>query len=219
MWNTVAWVSLVVAFACAAAIAVDELRRPQRMAIMNVVWPVTALYFSVFALWAYFARGRAEPHAGEQMEMGGEDHSPPTAWQTALATSHCGAGCTLGDIVAEFSVAALGLKLLGTPLYAEMAADLALAWLLGVAFQYFSIQPMRHLPPAQAVWMAVKADTLSILTFEIGLFGWMALSYYVLSPAPHLMPSQPTYWLMMQIGMVLGFLTAWPANGGWCNAA
>jgi hypothetical protein len=215
MWNEIAAVSLAVAFVCAIAIAVDELRRPQPMAIMNVVWPVTALYGSVFAAWAYFAHARAQPR-GSQGEPGmAMDHSdprPPTAWQTALATSHCGAGCTLGDIVAEFTIAGLGLRLWGSPLWAEMAGDLLLAWGLGILFQYWSIQPMRHLSPREALVAAVQADTLSILAFEVGLFGWMALTYFVLFPNPHLMPTQPLYWLMMQVGMVLGFLTAWPAN-------
>jgi ABC-type antimicrobial peptide transport system permease subunit len=49
--------------------------------------------------------------------------------------------------------------------------------------------------------------------FEIGLFGWMALMAAVFFPARHhLMPSSPAYWLLMQIGMIVGFLTAWPAN-------
>ena len=51
MLAAIAWVSLAVAFACALWIAVDEMRHPQAMAIMNIVWPVTALYLSVFALW------------------------------------------------------------------------------------------------------------------------------------------------------------------------
>jgi hypothetical protein len=216
MANALAWISLLAAFVSAAIIAADELRRPQRMSIMNVVWPVTALYFSVFALWAYFARGRAQPRAQRaerRMPMEHDRNStPPTLWQVTLATSHCGAGCTLGDIFAAFTISALSLTLWGTPLFAEMAGDLAMAWLLGVLFQYLSIQPMQHLAPSEALWAAIQADTLSILAFEVGLFGWMALSYYVLFPAPHLMPQQPLYWLMMQIGMVLGFGTAWPAN-------
>jgi hypothetical protein len=32
---------------CAAVIAYDELRHPQHMWIMNVVWPVTALFGTV----------------------------------------------------------------------------------------------------------------------------------------------------------------------------
>ena len=59
---------------------------------------------------------------------------------------------------------------------------------------------------------ALKADTLSILAFEIGLFGWMALTYFVLFPNPHLKANQPLYWFMMQIGMIIGFFTSFPMN-------
>jgi hypothetical protein len=56
--TAIASVSLVIAFISAAVIAVDEFRHPQRMWIMNIVWPVTALYLSVFTLWVYFRIGR-----------------------------------------------------------------------------------------------------------------------------------------------------------------
>lgn len=49
MLEMVAWTSLVVAFLCAAVIVIDEIRRPQQMAVMNIVWPVTALYLSILA--------------------------------------------------------------------------------------------------------------------------------------------------------------------------
>ena len=217
MLAALARISLIAAFACALIITIDETRHPQKMWVMNLVWPITALYFSVFALWAYFRMGRPMardmtakmPHM--KMEQAAEQQDP-TWQQTAVATSHCGAGCTLGDVVAEFSVMGLGLSLLGSPLYASFAADLLLAWLFGIAFQYFSIKPMRDLSASQALVAALKADTLSIITFEIGLFGWMALTYFVFFPNPHLMANQPLYWFMMQIGMVLGFFTSYPMN-------
>ena len=71
---------------------------------------------------------------------------------------------------------------------------------------------MRNLTPGQALVAALKADTLSILAFEVGLFGWMALTYFVFFPNPHLEPTQPAYWLMMQIGMVIGYFTSYPMN-------
>lgn len=217
MLATLAWISLIAAFACALIIAVDEARHPQKMWIMNLVWPITALYFSVFALWGYFRIGRTMDRAAmsemSHMNMARAAQPPDPTWrQTAVATSHCGAGCTLGDIVAEVSLFSLGLTLLGSPLYASFAADLFLAWLLGIAFQYFTIKPMRNLSSSQALVAALKADTLSILTFEIGLFGWMALTYSVLFPTPHLAPNQPVYWFMMQIGMVIGYFTSYPMN-------
>lgn len=219
----VSWLSLAVAFLCAIVIAVDELRHPQKMWIMNIVWPVTALYFSVFAVWAYFKIGRGmakeamqgmskqqmEEHKKKQEEQARKD---PTWQQTALSVSHCGAGCTIGDIMSEFTIFGVGMTLLGKPIFAEYAGDLLLAWLLGIAFQYFTIKPMRNLSPAQGLIAAVKADTLSIVTFEIGLFAWMALTYFVFFPHPHLMPNQPAYWFMMQIGMVLGYFTSYPMN-------
>jgi hypothetical protein len=58
MLSVIAWISLIVAFVCALIIAVDEARHPQKMWITNLVWPITALYFSVLALWGYFRIGR-----------------------------------------------------------------------------------------------------------------------------------------------------------------
>lgn len=37
MLNTIAWISLGIAFTCAIIITVDELRHPQKMGIMNFV--------------------------------------------------------------------------------------------------------------------------------------------------------------------------------------
>jgi hypothetical protein len=54
----IAWSSVGIAFACSLAIIIEEIPHPQKMWIMNIVWPVTSLYFSVFGLWAYFCFGR-----------------------------------------------------------------------------------------------------------------------------------------------------------------
>ena len=94
-WVMLAWVAIGVAVVCALVIAVDEVRHPQAMGVMNVVWPVTALYFSVFAVWAYFALGRKSTRAAVQamgeMKMDEEAHEKPTLAEVAVATSHCGA--------------------------------------------------------------------------------------------------------------------------------
>lgn len=58
MLELTARISLVIAFLCAIVITVDIVRHPQKMGIMNIVWPLTALYGSVFALWGYLSLGR-----------------------------------------------------------------------------------------------------------------------------------------------------------------
>ena len=202
---------------CAAAIAVDLVRRPQRMAVMNPVWPINALYLGPVALWAYWAMGREQPAAAHgqhhhgQHRMDGGAREPPTWRQVFKGTMHCGAGCTLGDILAETAVFLGGFTLFGSAFGAELAGDFALAYLLGLAFQYFAIVPMRGLPPGKGIVEAAKADTLSLLAFEVGLFGWMALMRFVLFDPP-LRPDRASYWFMMQVGMAIGFLTSYPVN-------
>lgn len=98
-WLTaLAWAALTVAFASAAWIGYDIYVRGyrQRMKIMEVVWPVTALYFGPLAAWAYRAWGRPSAHRW-QAGHGGPPDKPGYA-TTAVGVSHCGAGCTLGDI-------------------------------------------------------------------------------------------------------------------------
>ncbi len=220
MFTLVAWISLGGAFLCAFVIAFDEIQNPQEMWIMNIVWPITALYLSGFAMWGYFriGRGMTKNAMRDMSKRQTEPHerareSPDPTWrQTAVSDSHCGAGCVIGDIIAEFSLFALGWMFFGKSLYAEYAGDLLLAWLFGIVFQYFAITPMRHLSLGQGLISAIKSDTLSIITFEIGLFAWMALTFFVIFPHPHLKPTGAGYWFMMQIGMVLGFFTSYPMN-------
>ena len=71
---------------------------------------------------------------------------------------------------------------------------------------------MRNLSVGQGIWAAIKADTLSISAFQIGMYGWMALVFFKWFPGPHLHPNQPSYWLMMQIAMICGFITSLPVN-------
>ena len=135
-------------------------------------------------------------------------------WVTmAIEVSHCGSGCTLGDVISEFAIFGLGLTIAGLTLGAEYAGDYIFALAFGIIFQFFAIAPMRGLGLKDGLIAAAKADVISLTAFEIGLFGWMAIMAFVLFPAPHnLMPSSAAYWLLMQTGMIIGYLTSWPAN-------
>jgi hypothetical protein len=91
------------------------------------------------------------------------------------------------------------------------AIEFALAYLFGIAFQYIPIRAMRDISPVAALWEAVKADTLSLVAFEVGMFGWMAVArFWLLHEAAA--PSSIAFWFMMQIGMIAGFATTYPAN-------
>jgi len=209
-----AWVALASGLISAGIVLRDIGRgHRQRMPAMAWVWPITCLYTGPLGLWAYRRLGL--PHSPAWLAERGLDEPPeqPGWASTALGVSHCGAGCTLGDIVAEWAVFALGLTIAGQALYPEMIGDYVLAVMLGLAFQYLAIAPMRGLGVRAGIVAAAKADILSLTAFEVGLFGWMALQAFVLFPAPHhLHPDSPVYWFGMQIGMCLGFVTSYPVN-------
>ena len=210
------------------------------MGVMNFVFPITALYFGPLALAFYWRWARAAapaparrvpqpvaadsgggPQAGggphPQHDMAGATGPGARArpWWVTMATevSHCGSGCALGDVISEFAVFWLALAIAGSALGAEYAGDYLLALALGIVFQYFAIAPMRGLGLRDGLVAAAKADVISLTAFEVGLFGWMAVMTFVLFPAPHtLMPSSAAFWLLTQVGMMIGYLTSWPAN-------
>jgi len=206
--HLLAVVSVLLGFVSAALITVDVVRHPQKMWIMNVVWPVTALYFSVITIWAYYQFGRmsakdaAPYHPADQGAQGrdikdriksAERKTGKPFWQiVALGVTHCGSGCTLGDIISEFAIFGLGLTLFGSKLGTEYIGDYILAFALGILFQYFTIAPMRKLGFWDGIIAALKADALSLTAFEVGLFGWMALMNLVLFH-PALQPDSWTY--------------------------
>lgn len=246
-WLVVAWVFVGIGVLSCSLILLDVLRGyRQQMAIMNWVYPITALYWGPVAIYFYATRGRrmtqrwAREHNTrlERMTPSSDREADPPRrpsfasrdwWAISKGVSHCGAGCTLGDITGEWIVYITSLTFGGftlaaaNSLCAMLVLDFVFAWTYGVAFQYFSIVPMRDdLGRLEGAWAAIKADTLSILSFQVGLFGYMALFHLVLFKPP-LSVASPVYWLMMQIGMVIGFFTAWPVNTalirrGWKDA-
>lgn len=214
--------------ACAIIIAIDEVRHPQHMGIMNVVWPVTALFGAAWVLWQYFTYGRLATHARMHAAME-NDETPPNKRLTPFpimvgnAALHCGSGCTLGDICAEWLVfgfpaiaVAFGWQsIFRHRIFAVWIVDYLFAYAFGIVFQYFTIAPMRGLSFGKGIWAAVKADTLSLTAWQVGMYGFMAIAYFVIFRigfGANLETDTPEFWFMMQIAMMFGFATAYPVN-------
>ena len=226
--HALSWLALLLGLGCAAVIAADVLRHPQHMGIMNIVWPVTALFGTVLSLWGYFAYGRLATQARAQAAMQRGEEMPskvrtPFAVMVGKGTSHCGAGCTLGDIVAEWLVFLLPSvavwfgwrSLFEERMYAVWVVDYLFAFAIGIAFQYFTIKPMRGLSVGEGLVQAVKADALSLTAWQVGMYGFMAFAGFYLFRhvlGARLEVNMPEFWFMMQIAMLCGFVTAYPVN-------
>ncbi len=212
----------------AAIISLDLIRHPQHMWIMNLVWPITALFGTGWILWQYFTYGRlaTREKAHAAMQLG--DDLPnkkltPFPIIVANGTLHCGAGCTLGDVCAEWLVFAFpGIavafgwqSVFSEKIFAVWIVDYVFAYAFGIIFQYFTIAPMRDLSLGQGIVAAVKADTLSLTAWQVGMYGFMAVAYFIIFGSLiglKLETDAVEFWFMMQLAMVFGFLTAYPVN-------
>jgi hypothetical protein len=213
--QTTAVISLLLAAGCVIVVIIDLTSHPQHMWIMNIVWPLTALYAGPLALWAYYRIGRLSAREKVEKAQAGGDQMPAKKkpfWQSAaVGTTHCGSGCTLGDICAEWFIFFLPVTLFGRTVFAAWALDYVLAFLFGIAFQFFTIKPMRGLSTGAGLKAALQADTLSLTSWQLGMYGWMAVVIFLIFG--HEIPkTNPVFWFMMQIAMIAGFLTSYPVN-------
>lgn len=224
MLNLIAVFLVCSGIGIAVHIAIDLTHRPQSMKIMNTVWILTALWGSYLALWAYNKLGRSTPpmKMGEAgMNMGDTemkmnmpmDGMKRPHWQSiALSALHCGAGCTLADIIGEWFTNYIPITIAGSQLAGNWVLDFILALIIGVYFQFYAIREMEKISIGNALTRAFKADFFSLLSWQIGMYGWMAIVYFVLFVNQPLPKDTWMFWFMMQLAMLLGFCCAYPMN-------
>ena len=148
------------------------------------------------------------------MDMGmsmGEMRRP--YWQSvALSALHCGAGCTLADIIGEWFTNYVPVTVAGSQLFGNWVLDFILALMIGVYFQFYAIREMERISAGKALSRAFKADFFSLLSWQIGMYGWMAIVYFVLFVNEPLPKDTWIFWFMMQLAMLFGFFCAYPMN-------
>ena len=196
---------------CAAYMAWQMKRTPPKMAVMRFVWPLCALFAGPLLIWFYHR------YAGMAAD------ETPYAAKVAKGTLHCGAGCSLADLICEnvAHVAPGVLAFFGmgtifqTEIFAQWTMDYVFALLIGIVFQYFAIAPMRDLSVGEGILAATKADVLSLTSWQVGMYGFMGLAHFVLFPAMFggkVDAGSPVFWVAMQIAMLAGFATAYFPN-------
>lgn len=240
MFNIISKVFIVIGILSALSITIDILKHPQKeMPIMNLVWPINGLWAGIFGVWAYFTIGknRKMDMSGmdmsnmnmddmnmKDMDMGNmnmdnmdmsnmkmSDNKYSSFWQGVVAdTLHCGAGCSLADLIGPWLFLVFPFTIFNNYTFGEWTLDYFLALLTGVTFQYAAISPMMN-EKGPKIWLrALKIDFLSLTSWQVGMYGWMALVIFVWFG--RLSPSTPEFWFMMQIAMCCGFITAYPVN-------
>jgi len=207
--TTLSWIFIATAVASAAAILYDIYgrghRQPQR--IMEAVWPLSALYLGPLALPAYNRFGRSRSTVWQQHAAAASDHSPTAAAvQSALPG---GVWSGLAHIVAVPLVVATGLTIANVDMWAMIAIITVLATAGIFLFEYlFFTSKDRRVPGLAGVRPALVVATITVVAFDLGMIGWMLMLYYTEN-----MPAagDVRFTFLMQIGLILGTLTAYPA--------
>lgn len=187
--NTMFFNAVSCFFVCAGLIialilAINVIFHKQSMKIMNIVWVLTGLWGHYFALFAYYTFG----------------------------IFHCGAGCTLADLIGEWFTYWVPLRIGGSLIAGSWVLDFVLALVIGVFFQFAAIREMEKISFSKAVSRAFKADFFSLLAWQVGMYGWMAVVTFVLFTDAPLEKTSWTFWFMMQIAMLFGFILSYPVN-------
>ncbi|MEV4656543.1 DUF4396 domain-containing protein [Micromonospora sp. NPDC049301] len=174
---------------------------------MEIVWPASALYFGPAAVVAYRQWGR--PQSPRWLKRHRTPPKRPRHAATIVGTLHCATHCLLGAIIGTLFAFGFNLEILDKRLWPEFIGDYVAAVLVGLAFRYFAEAGAG----GQRAWTAMRrflrGDLLGVSVFEFALLGWLALMEFMVFHES-LQPGSPVFWLIVQIGLIIGFFAAWP---------
>jgi hypothetical protein len=203
-WLTpVAWTYIALSLLSAAVIAFDiYLRRHRQLSVATeLVWMSSALYLGPFAIAAYRRYGRSTS-------------MPPTitvgdSERTALAALPGGGASAVAHLIAVPFVAATGWTIAGMDMWPMILVIAVLATAMLTAYELVvgrspKEPPERGVSPAAALMVA----SITVVAFDVGMVGWMLVLHF-----NNLMPpvTEGTFWFLMQLGVVIGLVTAYPA--------
>ncbi len=209
-WLTVvSWIFVGIAVLCAVAILYDIYGRGyrQRTSVMGAVWPITALYFGPLALPVYYRWGRTRSEKWQKEHSRTSNKSLSAA--AATGGTPGGAASAVGHVLGVPLVVFSGLTIAGEALWVMILVIAVIATALLFVFEYFfSTVPTRGLPSDKGLGVALFIALVTVLAFDVGMGGWMLVMHFLLFMPPL---TDVTFLFLMQVGLILGFLTGYPA--------
>lgn len=203
-WLTpVAWTYLTLSVLSAAVIAADiHLGRRRHHGIASeLVWIASGLYLGPFAIALYLSRGRTDPAAG--------DTTPRRRADTVVALLPGGGASAVAHLIAVPFVVAVGWTIAGLAMWPMVVVIAILAVVMVAVYELVastSVHPGRA--RTLSVGSAIVAAAVTVGAFDVGMVGWMLLLHVNNAMPP---VTEGTFWFLMQVGVIVGLLTAYPA--------
>jgi hypothetical protein len=195
-----AWLALAVI--SAGYVAWDNfVRGNPEPVVMRWGWVLVTLYMGPVGAALYVLADK-EPAPGRH-----EEFIKPLWKQGVGSTVHCVAGDATGIILAAAIVTTLGLP---------MWLDFIIEYAAGFAFGLFIFQALFMRDMAGGSYTAALRQTLipewfSMNTMAAGMFYVMGL-LMMGRDMRAMNPSEPQFWFVMSVGVLVGFATAYPIN-------
>jgi FtsP/CotA-like multicopper oxidase with cupredoxin domain len=196
-----AWGWLILAGLSTVYVAVDQFRGNPEATVMKWGWVLITLYMGPIGLLLYVLTDK-EPAPGTH-----EEFVKPLWKQGVGSTVHCIAGDATGIIAAAVITATIGLP---------MWQDLIVEYVAGFAFGLFIFQAlfMKNMMGgayATALRRSFVPEWLSMNMMMAGMAPVMVL-LMMGRDMRAMQPTEPLFWLVMSIGVIVGFAVAYPVN-------
>src|SRR5712691_11316911 len=195
----IAW--FVLAGLSTAYVAIDQFRNNPEPSVMRWGFILITLYMGPLGLLLYVLADK-EPRPGTH-----EQFTAPLWKQGVGSTIHCVAGDATGIILAAVVTAIFGLA---------MRIDLVVEYVAGFVCGLFVFQAlfMRRIIGG-SYWDNVRQTFLPELMSMNAMMAGMApvMSFLMMSRDMRAMqPSELLFWGVMSLGVIVGFVVAYPAN-------
>jgi FtsP/CotA-like multicopper oxidase with cupredoxin domain len=199
-WILYGWFAL--AALSTAYVAWDSfVRKNPEETVMKWAWFFITLYMGPVGLALYVMTDK-EPSPGTH-----EEFIRPLWKQGVGSTVHCIAGDATGIIAAAAITALLGL-----PMRIDFVVEYAAGFAFGLfIFQSLFMKDMLGGSYAGAVRRTFVPEWLSMNMMAAGMFPTMAL-LMMGRDMRAMEPTEPLFWAVMSLGVIIGFTTAYPVN-------
>lgn len=200
----VAWTFIALSLISTTFIAADiYLRRRRHTSVAyELVWITSGLYLGPFALPVYLSRGRA-PVAS----TGGRDVGASSG-DTAVAVLPGGGASAVAHLIAVPFVVAVGWTIAGLAMWPMILLIGLLVIVMLAVFERVTSGSPASRTRRLSIGGALFAAVITVVAFDVGMVGWMLLLHF-----NNAMPAvtDGTFWFLMQLGVVVGLATGYPA--------
>src|SRR5919106_5708549 len=207
VFGRLAWIDVVllVWFAgtliSAVYVTYDAFTKNPELTVMKWGWVLVTLYLGVIGLVLYVMSCK-EPRPGLH-----EEFVRPLWKQGMGSVIHCAAGDATGIIVAAAVTAAFGL-----PMWIDLIVEYVAGFGFGLfVFQALFMKDMMGGSYRAALRGAWVPEWLSMNMMAAGMFPVMIL-LMMGRDMRAMEPTEPLFWAVMSLGVIVGFATAYPVN-------